>query len=294
MKQVLLLFLGLVILGCNEQVPTELIEQYKQTAGELQDNGLYSAAVGEYQKILEFTTIDNGTRANINYLIGRLYFNDIKDYEQAAAYYIRARALDSEASFNTEASKNLISCLEKIGHSIDAQRALSKMTDVDATDEKPGEVKVAEINGEPVWLKDIENEIQTLPPQMQQQFTGRQGKVQYLQSYVGRELMYRAAKRENYDNDPEIIKRQRQLEKQLLVEKYVLDNVIPNIKIDSTDVMNFYKANQDELYNGAPFDSVKAQVFMDYQSEKTEAAFAEYINQMKEAQRVNIYEQNIR
>ena len=103
----------LIFASCLEKDYPELIEQHKRLAGELRDNKLYNAAVEEYLKILEFKSIDNKTRANINYLIGKIYYENLKDYEQAASYYIRAKGLDPDGSFQNEASKNLIASLEK-------------------------------------------------------------------------------------------------------------------------------------------------------------------------------------
>ena len=85
-----------------------------------------------------------------------------------------------------------------------------------------------------------------------------------------------------------------QIFKQLLMNKYVLEKVMPEIRIDTMDVRNFYQANKDSRYNSAPYDSVKAQVFMDYQGEKAQQAFTEYIEQLAEKEHVEIFEQNVK
>ena len=104
----------------------------KKLAGELADNNLYQAAVDEYKKILQNLTLTDESAANINYLIARLYYENIRDFEQAAAYYVKARALNPNGSFYSEAGKNLIACLEKMGHLVDAKRALDRAVDIDS------------------------------------------------------------------------------------------------------------------------------------------------------------------
>ena len=284
----------MIFTSCLEKDNTELIEQHKRLAGELRDSKLYEGAIEEYQKILKFNSIDVRTRANINYLIGKIYFENLKEYEQAASYYIRARSLDSEGSFYNEASKNLVASLEKMGHLLDARRQLNAMTDVDATDRPEGDIEIARIGNEPVWLSEVEQQIQSLPPEVQNKFSNRQEKLKFIHQYIGVELMFRAAERENYGSDPRIKKQQRQMYKQLLVDKYIVDNVMPKIKIDTMDVRNFYLAHIDDKYNNSPYDSVKAQVFMDYQNEKAETAFSDYINRLSQAEKVQILEHNIK
>jgi len=70
--------------------------------------------------------------------------------------------------------------------------------------------------------------------------------------------------------------------------------VIPQVKIDTADVRNFYLAHQEDRYNDAPYDSVMARVFLDYQSEKMEAAFSDYISGLAEVERVEFLDRNVK
>lgn len=270
------------------------IERHKKLAGELRDSKLYVAAIEEYEKLLAYPDVDVKTRGNVNYLIGRTYFENLADYDQAAAYYIRARAIDPEGSYINEASKNLVASLEKMGQLLDAKRQLNAATDLTAAPKQEGDIAVAQVGAVPIWLSQIEEELQSLPVEVQKQFTSRQAKIEYIHQYVAVELLYRAALREAYDDDPEIKSQQRLLLRRLLVDKYVLDKVMPQVSIDTNDVRNFYLANKDDKYNQALYDSVKAQVFLDYQSQKANAAFSDYIAKLSEAEKVEFYDQNVK
>jgi len=298
MTHSLALLIGVVViasLACQGNGDkTELVERHKKTAGELRDMQLYQAAIEEYEKILAFEHIDRHTRANINFLIARVYFEDVKNYRQAAAYYVRARSLDPEASFISEASRNLVASLEKIGNVIDARRELSAAADIDPAPTGQGEVMVAKIGEDPIWLSEIDRQIQALPRQVQEQLVQPKAKIEFVRQYVGLELMYRAAVRENYSDDPEILRRVDQVRKDLVIDKYVVDQVMPGIQIDTTDVRNFYEANRTSKYDDAPYDSVKAQVFIDYQGQKAEKAFSDYIAALAKKEKVEFYENNIR
>ena len=289
------LLMALVVCSCQMSGDSaELVEQHKKLAGELRDTKLYAAAIEEYQKVLEYDNVDVRTRANINYLIGKIYYENLADYRQAAAYYIRARTLDPEGSFTEEASKNLIASLEKSGQLLDARRELGAVTDIDRSGKGEGDVMVAKIGDDPVWLSQLEAEIQTLPVDVQKELSNPGEKADFLQQYIGMELMYRAAVRENYDDDPELLKQQKRYHKQLLINKYVLDKVMPEIRIDTMDVRNFYEARKASEYNSAPYDSVKAQVFIDYQNQKAQQAFSEYIEGLADKERVQVFDENIK
>ncbi len=278
----------------NSGDATDAVQRHKRLAGELRDNKLYRAAIEEYQGILDDAELDNKTRANINYLVAKIYYENLESYDEAAAYYVRARALDPEGSFVEEASRKLVASLEKMGRMLDAKRQLSAVTDIDAAPRVEGDVAVARVGGVTIWLSEIERQIQTLPPEMQKQFLSRQAKIAFVHNYVATELLYHAAVREDYGSDPEIKRRQRMLYKKLLVDRYVIDKVMPQIHIDTADVRNYYLAHKEDRYDNAPYDSVKATVFLDYQGEKAEAAFSDYISQLARIEKVEFLDQNVK
>ena len=283
-----------VLVSCQAGGKTVDVEQRKRIAGDLRDNKLYAAAIDEYGKILESNSLDDSRRGNINYLIARIYFDDLKDYENAAAYYVRARSYDPNASYNSDLSRNLVASLEKLGRFVDARRELSSVTDIDAKPHQAGDVPVALIGTDTVWQSEVENQIAAMPPDMQKQFVSRQARADYARQYVGMELVYRAALREGYDRDPEIMKDKDMLIKNLLVNKFLSEKVMPGIKVDTADVRNFYLANKDDKYGGAPYDSVKSQVFMDYQSQKAQSAYTDYLSKLVDAEHVTFLDHNIK
>lgn len=297
MKYALSLIALLVIVvgsSCQKSGQTIDVEQTKKLAGELRDNKLYRGAIDEYRTLLDHAELDDSQRGNICYLIGRIYFEDLREYENAATYYVRAKEYDPNGSYLGEASRNLVACLEKLGHMVDAKRELNTSANLVSQPKTAGDVAVAKIGGEAIWRTDLEKQIQSLPPEVQKQLLTPDAKKQFLRQYVGMELMFRAAKREGYDRDPEIQQRQEQLVKNLLVQKYVVDKVMPEVRIDTADVRNFYLAQRSERYRNAPYDSVKAQVFLDYQNEKAESAFSEYVNKLAAGEQVEFLDQNIR
>lgn len=292
---VLALLSTAVLFGCQTGgAPTVDIDRHKAIAGELRDNKLYDAAVAEYLQVLERPGLSSADRGTLNYLIARVYYEDLQDYKKAAAYYIRARSLDPEGSYIDEANRKLVASLEKIGQVVDATRQLRQATDIDVGAKKSGDTIVARVGDEDIYMSEVERYMQSLPPDVQKQLASPEARRKFVRQYAAMELMYRAALREGYDQDPEILEQKRLMMRQAIIDKYVADKVMPEVSIDSLDIRNFYMANKDSRYDGAPLDSVRPQVFMDYQTEKAEAAFGKYIDKLARAERLEILDQNIR
>jgi len=267
----------------------------KALAGELADQNLYLAAINEYGTILNDRQLEDNTRANINYLIAKIYFEDLFAYEKAAAHYIKARSLNPDGSFYAEAGRNLITCLEKMGRMIDAKRELDRNANIDSTyAAHEGETVVAKIGDRPVYMSDVEMKIQSLPPEMQAQFASREMKLQALQTYIGEELIYKAARREGLDRDPEIERLAGLLTRQAVVEKYLQQKVLDDMKIDEGDMRNYYAANKTDRYNDQPFERVADQVNRDYQQEKIQQAVNEYVTRLSAVEQVQVFEEKVK
>jgi len=290
-----LILVALILVNDRSGTATPRVELSKKLAGELSDNNLYQASISEYRKILDDASIDDNTRASINYLIGKTYFEHLGDYENAAAHFIKARSLNSKASFYDEAGRMLVTSLEKMGRMLDARRELDRAVSVDSVyAANEGKTVIAKINDVPVFLDDIEEHIQMLPPEMQAEYASKDNKVQAVKNYVGEELIYRAAVREGYDRNPEILKTADLLNRQVMIDKFVSDKILSDIKIDQSDIQNFYTANKEQMFDGKPFNEVREKVIRAYQQVKAEEAFKNYVSKLMAVENVQIYENKIK
>jgi len=288
------ILLATLSLSCGGTDHSARVEEHKRLAGELQNNRLYEAAVDEYLKILAYDDVSSAERGNVCYLIGRIYYRDLSDYENAAAYYVRAKEYDPQGSFVAGASKNLVACLERLGNIADARRQLDRATNIERGPAGESDVVVAKLGDREIWLSEIDERLAQLPADVQKRFLAPEAKRQFVRQYVGAELIYNAAVREDYLSDPKVQKERDQLVKSLVVERYVTEKVMPELKIDTMDVRNFYEAGKESRYKGAAYDSVRAQVFLDYQSEKAEAAYNDYISRLAHAENVEFFDARVK
>ena len=182
---VVLSSLTLLAISCQKGAVTINADQTKKLAGELRDNKLFLAAIEEYRRLLVNGNLSDPEKGNVSYLIGKIYFDDIKDYENAAAYFVRAKEYDPNGSYISEASQNLVASLEKIGHLIDAKRELNQAANLDKPSSVPGDVPVAKIGTTTIWRSEIERRIQALPEEAQKQLMSPEARKNFTRQYVG-------------------------------------------------------------------------------------------------------------
>jgi tetratricopeptide (TPR) repeat protein len=271
----------------------QVVTNAKKLAGELSDNNLHEAAIEEYRKILNAFPLDDRERGAINYLIGKIYFEDIGDYERAAAHYIKARSLDEEGSYFNEAGKNLITCLERLGRKLDARRELDRQSSPEPDTSKTEGKLVAKVGSSEITLADFNEALQSVPQEMQDRFTGPEGKKEFLNQLIGRELIYHAAIREGYDKESSVRKDLKDLEKEYLIQYYTQQKIIPTIKPDTAGFSLYYQAHKED-YDNKPLEEIQSQVMQDYMSYLGQKASREYINDLLEAEPVQTFEENLK
>jgi tetratricopeptide (TPR) repeat protein len=284
-----LLILIYLRLGGLSQAKLDVTQQ-QDFASELVDNKLYSQAVAEYDKLLDLGKLDKKKQANINYIVGNIYFDYLNDYENAAARFVKARFLNPESELKDKINKNLVICFERMGRSLEAQKQLERSTELSQTKtEKEGGVVVARIGNREITMIDLENEIEKLPPSVQTQFKDRQGKLKFLQQYVGTELLYDTALRRGFDKDKEVIEGAFQIKKQLMINKLLTEEIPQDIQISEGEIKLYYDAHKDD-FKDKELNEVKSQIEFELKRNKQQEAYNKLVQKMMEAEKVKIYD----
>lgn len=286
----------IVLSGCSQPatVDTELQQYHQKVAGELLDNNLASQAAQEYEKVLLLPGLTQKEIGATCYQIARLHFEKTGDYEQAAAYYIRARQADPNASYTTEAAANLVAALERSGRMGNAQRELSSLTAVDSQAVRDAnDVPIAKIGARTVWRSEIDAQLADLPAELQKQLLKPESLREFVRQYVGLELVYDAAEREQFTNSKAVRQYLDDSRKKLIVDRFVQQKLGPSIQIDPADIRNYYLANK-QRYGGEEFEKVARDVAGDYQQEKLQSAYMTYVAQLAQAGKVEFLDGNIK
>ena len=300
-----ILFMASLFVGCQgERKPVVSGDRLREYAGDLVNRGLYTQAIRQYQKYLDEYDVDPKERANVNYIIANTYFDRVKDYEQALAYYLKIKHFYPESSLIEEVNKRIVACLERLEKTEDAKQALDESVQLEPSKVKrkrPGAV-VAKIGNREITLGDLEYEIQQLPPSVRDQFRSREKKLQFLREYVATELLYDTARRAGLDKDKDVIEGAFQAKKALMVRKLLEQRVADKVQIDDDDIRLYYEAHKTDyaekdtdgnVIRERPLSEVRQQVIRDLTQEKYQNAYQALIERMIMAENVRFFDSRV-
>lgn len=304
-KIITLTSLFLVLFSCNQQAtPDVAAESRLNLANAYYTNGLYEASVQEYLHYLETYRLEADRRANTYYTIANIYFERLNDYTKALEYYFKVKYLYPESKLQSEVGKRLVSCLERLDKSIDAQRIYEQDAALDKEAVKPnlpGEV-LAEIGTRKITQGDLDFEIKRLPVYLQDTFKEKSKKQELLQQMVLQELLYDSAKRKGLDQDKEVLEGAFRAKKTMMAEKILQQELQSKVKIEPQDVELYYLAHKDkytekdekgQLIRQKILQEVQQQAAQDLALERQQQAYQEFTARLMQAENVKIYDKRI-
>ena len=294
-----------ILLGCQQQSEPKLEgSKLREFANALYNQQLYHQAIQQYNYYLTNYDLDEEQSANIDYIIGDIYFERIRDYENALTYYLKVKHLYPESPLQKEVSKKIVTCLERLERSADAQQALEEAALLDlsqAKSKRPGAV-IARIGKREITTGDLEHEINQLPPYMKSQVSGKSKKIEFLKQYIATELLYDTAKRKGLEKDKEVIAAAFQAKKNLMVQKLLEEEISQNLNVRDSDFELYYQANKEkyaekdeegEIVEIKSFDEVKSKVMQDLIRKRQQEAYDQLVQRMMRAEAVEIYQDKL-
>ena len=279
-------------------------DQQREYANALYNRELYAQSIAEYQRYLDTYSMDANEEANIQFIIGNIYFDRLHDYENAMARYLMIKHVFPDSPLQNDAAKKVIECLERLQRSADAKQALDEATSLDpsqVTESRPGEV-IAKIGNKEITTGDFDFQISQLPDYVQSQIKDKKSKRQFLQQYIGTELFYDAAKRQGLENDKEVIEGAFQAKKGLMVQKYLEGEIQSQVQIKPEDVELYFKANADQyaekddkgnVKRQKTFSEAGQQAAQDLARERQQKAYGELLQRMMGAEKVVIFDDKL-
>ncbi len=289
---------GLIILDKNSNSSSSAqhraLEAEQQLANSYLNNELYEAAIEKYRTIIDNYQLEPEKMANILYIIGNIYFDNLKKIDDALATYIELRELYPESDLINDVNKKIIACLDYAGRAAQAQQELHASTALSQDKEHPkGGKIVARLGERNITERELNAEYNKLPRQQMEQFAGATGRYQFLQQYLINELLYRKAKRRNYDQDPELLDNLANLKKQLMAQMFIRDELgDENQQIDEALMQAYYQKNKAQ-FQGKPFAEVKDQVYSKLVNEKLNILQNKLLSDMLRDEEVQMYPESL-
>ncbi len=294
--------LMVLIIGCRqEKQPVMRKEKARDFANELYNRQLFKQSADQYIQYIQTYKLDNNEQANVSYIIGDIYFERLKDYENALTYYIRAKYFNPKKELKRSIDKKIIACLERLERPEDAEQSLRESTSLEPEKikkKRPGAV-VAVIGTREITQGDIDFELSQLPPSIRSQYQSKNKKLEFLKQYILTELLYDSAKRKGLDNDSDVIEGAFQAKKSIMVQKLLEQEISKKVKIEPGDVKLYYQAHKDRyvekdkegnVKRQKTLQEVQQQVARDLAIERQQQVYEELAQKLMRAEGVKIYE----
>lgn len=270
----LLAVLGVQIVAVGgRSAPAVDPEEIRKFAASLESQELYRQAVDEYLRYLETAAVPDEQRANLWYRVGSIHLDELGDYENALAAFLRVSHFYPQSAVAREAEKRMIRCYEGLKRGYDAQKRLERMTDLNPEEEPAGGgPAVAQVGDRTITLERLERDIAAMPAFMRERYGTPEGKREYLRQLVFQELLYDAALRKEYQTDPEVRRAVRDFEKNLLAQKVYEEEIAAKAEAADSAVQLYYEARKDEF--AAPDRLVVSHILFGNEEDAREAAGA--------------------
>jgi tetratricopeptide (TPR) repeat protein len=285
-------------------VDAETALRGREVAAKLKAAGALDEAAALYERYLEAGEEEPSARARIAYSLGNTYL-ETGQFERALRWFYEAE-LQADDDLAAQIAPKIVHSLERMGRFHAAQAALdarSAMRTGDAPAERsPEDPVVARIGDDRIYRSDFERHLDELPPELARSVVGAEARAQFLQRYVGEELLWRKALKLEMDKDPEVQRRRELLMKQLVVGKFLEDEIAAKIEVDEADLRNYFEAGR-ELYQppaeeGKPaaersFEEVRPIVERDYRLLKLQSLYEEAIAGELAAEEVELFPERL-
>lgn len=266
----------------------------KKLANELRQKGLHKQAIEEYKNILYKKRTPKKIKANINYIIGDIYMQELHDYENALAHYLKSKHINPKSGLINNINQNIVSCLESLGRTREAQLTMEDTTVINK-DKKKGGTVIARIGERAITREEFDRWMDSIPDEIKKKHSEYKDKKALLQNFVINEMMYHKARRKGYDNDVEILRKSFDFKKGILVQKIYEEEILKDAKITPTEMQLYYDAHKDDYKDKKTgkqksFYEVREDIYQKLMQLKIDEKSAQLMGKMMQAERVRIYD----
>ena len=157
---------------------------------------------------------------------------------------------------------------------------------------------LARVNGKPITEKDLNQVMESLPPNYKSLENNPAFRKQLLNNMVKEELLYQEALKEGVEKDPEVQREIALMKKRILVQALLRKHIkIGKVEVSDSEAKAFYEKNKDRFTdaNGkpVPYASLKPFIVQSLKRQKEQEMFKKalnsYVSQLEKHSKVEIY-----
>ncbi len=250
--------------GGDQVVTTEGLsaKQIEELAGKLESRNLYASAAEVWQEYLAATSMSGEGKARLLFRIGDLYLK-ADQAEKAIPYFYRSEMVAKVSDLEPQINAKLKDSFEKAGQFAALRYEIKERIGSQGEQEGAGTV-VAEIGQDKITAAGLDGMLERQidaqlsqyaamaePEQLKQQkqamlsqVNSPQNKLQFLQSMLAEEALYREALAQQVDADPEVKELLRDTNRRLLAQRLLEKELADKVVVSDSDMQTYYQANK--------------------------------------------------
>ena len=201
----------------------------RAVAGKLLAAGQVQQAALLYERVLWDQLAEGDSHGKLAYSLGEAFLGEGRA-EDALRWFTEAETVGGAPS---DTGARIVHCLELLGRVHQAQAALATRAGLGAGAEvQTGDPVVARIGSREINAGEVLRALDDLPPAYAKPFDGADGRSAFLRKYVADELLLRKATKLEIDRDPEVQRRVDNLQRQVVLDRFVEREIVGNITMD--------------------------------------------------------------
>jgi len=241
----------------------------KDLALKLEKQGLGNAAATAWKEYLAAGTEDSQPSA-IWYRIGTLY-QEADSHEEALAAFYRSESLGVELELSSEIGRRVQESLESLGKFTALKHELTERVGLNQDAGAASAEVLAEIGAQKITRAELDRQIEAMldnqlammagqltqeqrkqqKEAMLKQFASDQQRLQFLNSYIVQEILYRKARESKLTEDPTVRAQIREAERSLLARQVMESELSGKIFISENDLALYYDARKSQFVEPA-------------------------------------------
>jgi tetratricopeptide (TPR) repeat protein len=257
-------------------------ERSQRLAATLEANGLYDQALAAYENYRTAARLSPAEDANLHYHQAELA-TKLGDRKAALGHYLMAKEPNPKAEWAADVEKKIVSLLEGLGRSLDAQNRLSEATALVPGKSAPSGKVVAKLGDREITMTELDQAIQELPPEVQKQLADPKAKRQYLNQYLLEQMLYDSAVRKGLAEQAEVKQRLEMVRKSLLAQIVYAEAMQDRMKTSLNEVDKYLAEHKDKVKD-------RDQAMKQLQKEKESSASQALFEELRKLQDIKIYE----
>jgi hypothetical protein len=156
-----------------------------------------------------------------------------------------------------------------------------------------GDRVLARVDGNGIARSELLRQFESLPPEMVIPFDSREDTLNFLEQFIGLELVYQQALKQGLGQDSSVLVQTQQAKKQIMIDAYLSQKLADRqFSPSQEEVKEFYQTNQ-ALLGDRTLEQARQEISEILARQYRRTAYQELVNTLWDSAQIEIYEDSL-